>query len=182
MDTVIDRTWTAESFLAWEDRQETRYEFDGRDIVPMTGGSAAHQRIVRQLATLLAGLLEGRPFDVLHEMRVRAGSRVCYPDVGVFPGPVEDDAKTLTDAAALFEVLSDDTGCADLAKLREYGDLPSLRSYVLLDQARMAATLFAREPGGTWTATPYADGAVPLAGLGIEVPLAAVYRGLRFAG
>ena len=48
MDTVLDRPWTTETFLAWEDRQEGKYEFDGRDVIPMTGGSIAHQRIVVQ--------------------------------------------------------------------------------------------------------------------------------------
>jgi hypothetical protein len=36
MDTVLDRPWTTESFLAWEDRQEFKYEFDGRHVIPKT--------------------------------------------------------------------------------------------------------------------------------------------------
>jgi len=32
MDNVSDLPWTTESFLAWEDRQEGKYEFDGRDV------------------------------------------------------------------------------------------------------------------------------------------------------
>ena len=46
MDTVLDRPWTTDSFLAWEDRQEGKHEFDGRHAIPMTGGSVAHQEIV----------------------------------------------------------------------------------------------------------------------------------------
>ena len=41
MDTVLDRPWTMERFLAWEDRQEGRHEFDGQQVIPMTGGSLA---------------------------------------------------------------------------------------------------------------------------------------------
>lgn len=32
MDRVLDRVWTTETFLDWEDRQEGRFEFDGRDV------------------------------------------------------------------------------------------------------------------------------------------------------
>ncbi len=49
MDTVLDRPWTTETFLAWEDQQEGKYEFDGQHIIPMTGGSLAHQDIVFNL-------------------------------------------------------------------------------------------------------------------------------------
>jgi hypothetical protein len=49
METVRDRPWTTESFLAWEDKQEGKYEFDGRKVIPMTGGSFAHQDIVFNL-------------------------------------------------------------------------------------------------------------------------------------
>src|ERR1051326_615351 len=49
MDTVLDQSWTTETFLAWEDRQEGKHEFDGREIIPMTGGTLAHQRIIGNL-------------------------------------------------------------------------------------------------------------------------------------
>jgi len=55
----------------------------------------------------------------------------------------------LTDASAIFEVASDDTAATDrVIKLSEYAAVPSLRSYVLLEQTAMAATLYQREPGG----------------------------------
>ena len=37
MDTVPNRPWTAEAFLAREYRQEGKHAFDGRDVIPMTG-------------------------------------------------------------------------------------------------------------------------------------------------
>ena len=57
MDTVLDRFWTTDTFLAWEGWQEGKYEFEGREIIPMTGGSVAHQRVVFNLLPSLAGLL-----------------------------------------------------------------------------------------------------------------------------
>jgi hypothetical protein len=54
MRTVLDRPWTNERFLAWEDQQEGKYEFDGLNIVPMTGGTIAHQDIMFNLRAMLS--------------------------------------------------------------------------------------------------------------------------------
>ena len=181
MDTVLDRPWTTESFLAWEDRQEGKHEFDGRDIIPMTGGSVAHQEIVFNLRTLLGRLLVDRPLRVLQEMRLRIGPRIRYPDVVVCAGPLDQTTRTLTDAVAIFEVLSDDTATTDrVDKLIEYTELPSLCAYVLLEQTAVAATLLQREPGGAWTATAHTAGELVLPCLGIALPLAGLYQGLTF--
>jgi len=94
MDTMLDRPWTTETFLAWEDRQEGRYEFDGRTIVPMTGGSFAHQDTVFNLRGLLGRLLADQPFRVGQEMRLLAGDRVRYPDVVVCAGPLDQATRT----------------------------------------------------------------------------------------
>jgi Uma2 family endonuclease len=182
MDTVLDRPWTTDSFLAWEDRQEGKYEFDGRNVIPMTGGSVAHQVLVFNLLVVLRRLLAGRPFLALHEMRLRIGPRIRYPDVVVVATPLDQTTRTLTDAVAIFEVLSDDNAVNDrVIKLIEYAEVPSERCYVLLEQTAMAATLFGREPGGAWIASAHTDGEFVLSGLDISLPLADQYRGLTFA-
>ncbi len=182
MDTVLDRPWTTESFLAWEDRQEGRHEFDGHRVIPMTGGTVAHQEIVFNLRALLARLLADQSWRALQEMRLRAGTRVRYPDVVVCAGPLDQTIRTLTDAVAIFEVLSDDTATTDrVEKLIDYAAVPSLRAYVLLEQTAVAATLFVREPNGPWTASAHTGGALTLPGLDIALPLAELYHGLTFS-
>ena len=181
MDNVLDQPWTTERFLAWEDQQEGKYEFDGRDIVPMTGGSYAHQCIVFNLCLALRGLLSGRPLIPVQGMRLRAGTRIRYPDVVVCAGPLNQRLRTLTDAIAIFEVLSDDTAKTDrVTKLLDYAAVPSLRAYVLLEQTAIGVTLFRREPGGTWMQSAHTEGALWLPGLDIALPLAAAYQGLTF--
>ena len=69
-----------------------------------------------------------------------------------------------------------------IEKLADYATVPSMRCYVLLEQTAVAATLFQREAGGPWTATPHTDGALVLPGLDIAVPMADLYRGLTFPG
>jgi Uma2 family endonuclease len=181
MDTVIERPWTTESFLAWEDRQEFKYEFDGRRVIPMTGGSLAHQRIVFNLCLALMGLLGDKPLLAAQEMRLRIGSRIRYPDVAVCAGPLDQTTRTLTDAVAIFEVLSDDTATNDrVEKLIDYAGVPSLRAYVLLEQTAMGATVFQRQPGSDWLASAHTSGTLALPGIDVVVPLEDLYRGLSF--
>ncbi len=182
MNTVLDRPWTTESFLAWEDRQEFRYEFDGQRVIPMTGGTLAHQRIVFNLCLALMGLLGEMPLLAVQEMRIRIGRQIRCPDVAICTGPLDQTTRTLTDALALFEVLSDDTATTDrVQKLIDYTAVPSLRTYVLLEQTEIAATLFQRKPGGEWIASAHTDGSLALPGIDVTLPLADLYRGLTFA-
>lgn len=117
------------------------------------------------------------------EMRLRAETRVRYPDVSLCAGPLDQTTRTLTDALALFEVLSADTATTDrVQKLIDYAVLPSLRCYVLLEQTAVAATLLTRERNGPWTATAHTGGTLVLPGLDLEVPLAELYQGLTFPG
>lgn len=112
-------------------------------------------------------------------MRLRIGARIRYPDVVVFAGPLEQTTRTLTDAAAVFDVLSDDTATTDrVVKLIDYAEVPSLRCYVLFEQTRMAATLFQREPGGAWTATAHTRGRTALPAIDVTLPVVDIYRGL----
>jgi Uma2 family endonuclease len=183
MDTVLDRPWTADGFLAWEDQQEGKHEFDGRRIIPMAGGTVAHQWIIINLCVALRGLVSADRFLAVSEMRLRVGARVRYPDVVVCAGPLDQTTKTVTDATAIFEVASDDTAATDrVIKLIEYAAVPSLRCYVLLEQTAMAATLYQREIGGPWIATGHTEGALVLLGLDASLPLASLYQGLTFAG
>ncbi len=181
MDNVLDRSWTTDAFLAWEDRQEGKYEFDGREIIPMTGGTVAHQRLVINLWLTLNGLLGDRPGVVLQEMRMRIGSVIRYPDVLVSAVPQDQTIRTVTDAVAIFEVLSPDTATTDrVEKLIDYAAVPSLRTYVLLEQTAVGATVFQRQAGGPWIASAMTEGTINLPGLNVAVPLAGLYRGLTF--
>jgi Uma2 family endonuclease len=167
MDTVLDRLWTTESFLAWEDRQEGKYEFNGRGIVPITGGSYAHQRIVINLWLALTSLLGDQPPRVAQEMRLRIGIQIRYPDVLISAAPLDQTTRTLTDAVAIFEVLSADTATTDrVEKTIDYAAVPSLRTYVLLERTTIGATVLHREPGGAWTASALTAGTIAFAGPG----------------
>ena len=65
-------------------------------------------------------------------------------------------------------------------KHEEYRATPSIQRYLILEQDRIAATVFARA-GGDWTGHVVLDGAIlAMPEIGIDVPLAEFYDGLVF--
>jgi Uma2 family endonuclease len=164
-------------FLAWEEGQELRWEFDGVEPVAMTGGSYAHETIGGALRALLRENLRGKPCRVSGPtLKIEAMGRIRYPDAFIHCGPVQPTQTVITDPLVVFEVVSPTTSRIDrIAKLREYQATPSIMRYVILEQDGVAATVFARE-NGVWTAWPLTDGdTLDMPEAGIKLPLADIY-------
>ncbi len=53
MNVALRRPMTLDEFLAWERRQELRYEFDCARAVAMTGGTVEHSEIATNLVEAL---------------------------------------------------------------------------------------------------------------------------------
>lgn len=175
---------TLEQFLAWEERQALRYEFDGLLPIARTGGTAAHSTIQCNLIVALANRLRGKPCQPFGSMlKILVDGRIRYPDVFVVCTPVAPKTTVVADPVAVFEILSDSTSHDDLVvKNAEYRACPSIRRYVTLEQTHAGALVFARK-GEDWVAEPLAgDGAVlRLPELGIEIPLAEFYADVPLA-
>jgi hypothetical protein len=77
MNVALPPAWTIERFLAWEERQQLRQEFDGVRPVAMAGGTAAHAAIQRNLLVALGVGLRGKacqPFGSV--LKIRGWRRV----------------------------------------------------------------------------------------------------------
>jgi Uma2 family endonuclease len=72
---------TLAEFLAWEERQELRYEFDGFAPVAMTGGTRAHETIHVNLLIALGNRLRGGPCRAYgSDLKIEVAGRIRYPD------------------------------------------------------------------------------------------------------
>ena len=173
---------TVDEFLAWEERQEHRWEFDGFQPVAMTGGTEAHSLIQSNLIIALGTRLRGTPCRVHgSHLKIRASASIRYPDAFVLCGPVQRDSTVAATPVVVFEIISPSTsGTARILKAREYGDTPSIQRYVILEQTRQAATVFARDAclcaglvmtGDTDLVMPEIGISLPLAELYLDVPL-----------
>jgi Uma2 family endonuclease len=177
MSIVSRRPMSLSEFLAWEERQEERWEFDGTQPVAMTGGTFAHETIGATLRAVLRERLRGKPCRVLGPtMKIEVVGKIRYPDAFVFCKPAERTDKVIPEPVVIFEVTSPGTARIDrIVKLREYQATESVRRYVILEQDSVAATVFARE-GGVWTAEAMIDGdTLAMPEIGIEVALAEIY-------
>ena len=182
MNLALRRPMTLAEFLAWEDRQELRYEFDGVGPIAMTGGTAAHATIQRNLAISVGGRLRGGPCRFYgSDLKIEVAGRVRYPDGFVVCAPLANTAKVVSDPVVIFEILSESTSSTDrIVKNREYEATPSVRRYVMLEQDRIAATVFARVEGDWVGHVILEDAILAMPEIGQEIPLAEFYEGLVF--
>ncbi len=74
MNLAVRKPMTLAEFLAWEERQPLRYEFDGFGPVAMTGGTFAHAAIQRNLALAVGGRLRGKSCQ-FYRQRSQVSSR-----------------------------------------------------------------------------------------------------------
>lgn len=182
MSVAMPKPMTLEEFLAWEEGQELRWEFDGFAPVAMTGGTVEQGLIQANLISALHARLRGGPCRALgSHVKIAVAGSIRYPDALVICAPTPRGATVITDPVVVFEVLSPSTASVDrIVKNQEYRDTPSVRRYVMLEQDRPGATIFSRN-GDDWVGHVLAgDAVMALPEIGIELPLAELYEGVVF--
>ena len=173
---------TMAEFLAWEEGQEFKYEFDGFEPVAMVGVSAAHSTIQLNVLLSLGNRLRGKPCQPHgSDLKIEVVGRIRYPDAFVVCPQVARDTKIVTNPVVIFEILSDSSDRRDrIMKNEEYRLTPSVQRYVILEQDQPAATVWARE-GERWVGTLFkGDANLSMPEIDIEIPLAEFYEGLTF--
>jgi len=180
MTIALRRPMTLDEFLAWERGQELRYEFDGVQPFAMTGGTVAHSVIATNLVRALEDRLRGGSCRAFRgDLKVMVAGRVRYPDAVVTCSPVANDADIVPDPVVIFEVLSSSTASTDrIEKNEEYRATPSIQRYVMLEQARQAATVFSRV-GDDWVGHVLTGAAVlAMPEIGADLALGGLYAGI----
>lgn len=185
MNVALGKPMTVQQFLAWEELQELRYEFDGFQPVAMTGGTAAHGIIQRNVLFSLTGRLRGKPCQPFgSNVKIEVAGRIRYPDAFVVCTPVAPTATVVTEPVVVFEILSESTANTDLIDNNaEYRATPSVQRYVILEQTHAAAIVFARK-GDDWVSDIVAgeSAILRLPEIGIEIPLAELYLDVELIG
>ena len=186
------------AYLAIERASGKRYEFhDGvlLSVEAMAGGSFLHSVIgmnVGRVAgnALIAAEERDGAFAQCNaassdlRIAVDGGKRYLYADAAIVCGdPVYDEEipTAIVNPVSVFEVISPSSDGYDRGlKFAFYGMLPYLREYVILEQERRHVEVRSRHSAeAAWRTTTYADleAAVELPSLGIDLPMAGLYRG-----
>lgn len=178
-----ERDVSLEEYLVQETQGEVRHEYvDGR-MYAMAGASTDHELIVVSLASLLRGQLRGGPCRAFAGgMRVliptSRSTNYYYPDVLVdCSSSIGTHAEKPT---VIFEVLSPSTSRFDrVEKLTNYRTLPSLRTYVLVDQSRAEVIVYRRRSDDDWQAdfVRSMEASIELPEIGCVLPLREIYEG-----
>jgi Uma2 family endonuclease len=177
MSVALRQPMTLAEFLAWEERQELRWEFDGFQPVAMTGGTGAHETIGGNILVSVQTRLAGRRCRAFGaNLKIEVAGRIRYPDAFVVCTPVPPRSTVVRDPVVVFEVLSESTSYTDrFHKLREYGATPSIQRYVMLEQDAIAATVYVRKGTDLVVETLTADDTLRMPEIDIEVPMTEFY-------
>ncbi len=163
-------------FLAWERGQELRYEFDGVRITAMTGGTLNRSAIATNIVSAVRQRLKPPCRVYRGDVTLLVAGSVRYPDAAVTGAPIDGQADVLPEPVVVFEVLSPSTASVDrVIKNEEYRATPSIQRHAMLEQTRIAATVFARSEG-RWTGTVVTgDATLAMPEIGVELPLSELY-------
>jgi Uma2 family endonuclease len=189
MTTPKIKLMTPAEFLAWEVRQEEKWELvDGlprlRRIRLMAGGTVTHGLISANIiAALKPRLRGGRCVPLTSDVRVQSpAGAVRYPDVTVDCGSRAFGQLVAAEARVIFEVLPPSNSFKDQIRLLEdYQSIETAAEIVFLSQSDASLQLWTREGAG-WRRTEAEglDATLTLASLALTIPLAELYEGAVF--
>jgi Uma2 family endonuclease len=174
---------TVREFLEWEAKQPHKYEFEDGLIKLMAGGTKRHEKIKRNIVSLLTGELRGKacePYGSDLKGQTFPGP-VYYPDATVDCGTNVDDDTMADKPTVIFKVLSKSTRKEDLEnKLPNYQATPAVREIVYVETERMHLMVWRRNADGAWEESEVIrpDQLLELASVGASLTLAVIYEGV----
>jgi Uma2 family endonuclease len=172
------RRMTLEEYLEFEERSPIRHEYVAGEVFAMTGVTTRHNLINLNLTRLLHAGAKRRGCRVFGiDVKLKAASdRIYYPDLIVACGGAGAVEAIVEEPSVVVEILSPSTRATDRReKLDAYMHIPSLRSYLIVDQRRRFVMVYTRTPDD-WRRDDIAgSGDVHIAGLDAAVSLDEIY-------
>jgi Uma2 family endonuclease len=188
--TVSDpKTYTAEEYLALEVESVTRSEYRSGEIVPMTGGTPSHNKIISALNALLWFGLRKKPYSIfMTDQRLWIPDRnlYTYPDAMVIANPLQLQAgrkDTVTNPLLIAEVLSDSTQGYDRGdQFAAYRTIPTFQEYLLIDQTQPHIEHYVKQDSNQWLFTEHngMESKISLVSVAVEIAAAELYENLEF--
>ena len=180
---TLPRLPSIDDVLVWERAEPERHEYLDGFVRAMTGGTAAHNRIVQNLAVTFRAALRGTACEqFIESMKVVTRSAFTYPDVVVTCSPVTQGSDVVPEPVLIVEVLSPGTQFWDRGgKWQAYQTIATLAAYVLVAQDEPRLERYAREPAG-WTYQVFEGLAqtMTLAHSAVSLRLVDIYERIEF--
>ena len=185
----LPKVYTPEEYLNLEIHSDIRNEYLNGEIIPMTGGTPAHNQLISALNALLWFGLRGKPYSVFmadQRLWIPDYQLYTYPDGMVIQNPVELQSgrkDTVTNPLLLAEVLSNSTKAYDRdEKFAAYRTLPTLQQYLLIDQSSLHLEQYLKQGDRQWLFREYdqPDDKILLASIALEIRLGDLYEQINF--
>jgi Uma2 family endonuclease len=185
-----ERRYTLEEYFELERTSEERFEFLDGEIFCMSGGSPAHERIIRNMLVQLTNRIGSRgceAFTSNTRIKVPSAPPYRYADVSALCDEAQFEeiggVDALVNPQLIVEVLSPSTEAYDRGnKLLHYKSISALREYLLVAQHEPHVTHLLKQDAGLWVHIDVNDlgATLTLPSLGCELPLSEIYAGVNF--
>jgi Uma2 family endonuclease len=183
------KRYTLAEYLELEEAAEYKSEFYNGEIWAMAGGSPDHSAVASNCIYAMKDAFEPkgcRVFESSLMIQIEKLNTVLYPDVSVICGPLEfvaDSSVLVTNPSLILEVLSKGTSKYDRgSKFFRYQMIPSLKTYVLVEQNEPRVYVFHKSEAGGWGVTDFfgLEEVVYLAPLSVSMAMADIYKWIKF--
>ena len=186
---IKTKSYTAEEYLALEEKANVRSEFRDGNIIEMAGGTPEHNEISRMFVFLLTVALRKQPYSIFmadQRLWLPKVDLYTYPDVMIAPRPLElqpNRKDSVINPILLAETLSDSTEAYDRGnKFTYYRMIESFQEYVLIEQNRPHVEHFVKQGDSEWLFRDYSGlaSSFVLSSVGVEIALADLYEAVEF--
>ena len=183
------QTYTLDEYRALEETAEFRNEYHDGRIIPMSGGTIDHNRIVRNLVRILDTAFRQKPYEVFtSDLRLWISQyrKGTYPDVMVIADkPVFNDNRTdeVLNPCLIVEVFSKSTEGYDRGdKFLYYRSIPEFREYLLVSQSEYFIEHYRKTGEGQWLLQEYRgnEAEIALESVGVSLVIKDMYEGVNF--
>lgn len=151
---------TVEEYLRFEEQSDVRHEYVAGEIYAMSDGigamsgtTARHNKIAANILVKLQPVAVRSNCEAyVNDMKVRAADDVFYyPDLVITCDQVRDADLTLLTPCLIVEITSPSSERADRReKLTAYLAMPSVKSYIVIDQEVCLVQHHWRDESGGW--------------------------------
>lgn len=183
------RKLTIEEYLEMEDASDDKHEYFQGEIFDMTGTKMPHNETTANLFYQLKGNLRGKPckpYGNNTRVHIEMNTLFTYPDITIICGePItrNNDNLNVLNPAVLIEVLSTSRRNYDrVTKFGLYKDIPSLKSYIVVDSLAVSIEVHTLNNSGEWTLSEYKtlDDQLEITAIGVTIALEDIYEDVKF--
>ena len=177
----LDRLLTLKEFFDFEQATPVHHELVAGEVYALAGASKRHHRILGNIYLRIAPAAADSPCGVYVEgVRLQVGHDIYYPDMMVECRGIDTDQLIVTEPCLLIEITSPSTARIDRTnKLHAYRGIPSLKAYLIVEQAWRRVVRHWRDTSGTWQEEDLrGDGSVTLSCPEVLLTFDQIYEGL----